>query len=313
MKKVLIGALIVVLLTGCANNNIKEEKNTDEIFKEELVAVSKIGESKGKTLSDEIVVEEIKEVFDGIFNFAIFESHVEEYGEIIQGTGSDGNGGRLFCCKLPVNVKFVGTKESIHKFVEYFQEINNVISFGDFKVEELEDEKYEVTTLINFLGKAAGGVLSEGKKQYTLKKNEIEVKEEEELKLRDFDVSMVVRASNSDASAISLGVSNNSDYKLYSNGNSKKDINVKFSNEGNNYYCECSVDNEKGKKTIIKPNGNILFDILSCDVVEESDEIGVDLHIINASNKKASIIVYEDKDHRVNIVEKSGSIEVKEK
>lgn len=313
MKKIFIGVLVVFLLTGCGSNNVKNGNNTDEIFKEELVAVSKIGDSTGKTLSDEIIKEDINEVFNSIFDLAIFESHEEYYGEVVQGAGSDGNGGKIFCCKLPVDVKFIGTKASIEKFVEYFEEIDNVISFGDFKVKELEDEKYEVNTLINFLGKAAGGSLSEDKKQYMIKKNEIEVKEEEETVLRDFDASMIIRPSNSDSSAISFGVRDNDEYRVYGDGNLKRNVEVTFSNEGNAYYCECRIDNENAKKTLIKPNGNILFDILSCDVVEPTDEISVDLHVINKSNKKVSTVIYEDKDGRVNVVEKSGSIEVKNK
>jgi len=54
-----------------------------------------------------------------------------------------------------------------------------------------------------------------------------------------------------------------------------------------------------------------LFDILSCELIEKDDEIKVDVRIINNSNKKVSIAVYDDEDGRVNIVEKSGNVEVK--
>ena len=311
MKKVLMVALVVFLLSGCVNNEPKEKTTTDTIFKEELVAISKIGDSKGKHLPDELIIEEIKEIFSGIFDLAIFESHVENYGEVTQGAGSDGNGGRIFCCKLPVDVNFIGTEASVHRFVEYFEDIDAVISFGDFKVEALEDDKYEVSTVISFLGKDAGGSLSTGKKEYTIKKNEVEVKEEEEVSLRDFDVSMIIRPSNSDSAAISLGVIGDKDYRVYSDENTKKDINVTFTNSGNNYYCEYSIEDGNKTKAQIKPNGNILFDILSCDVIEADDEIAVDLHIINSCNKKVSLITYDDDDKRVNVVEKVGNIEVK--
>lgn len=311
MKKVFIGAIIIFLLTGCGNNSSQQKTTTDVVFKEELVAVSKIGDAKGKCLPDQLILEEIKETFNGIFDFAIFESHSEEYGEIIQGAGSDGNGGRIFCCKLPVNVKFVGTEASVHRFVEYFENVDEVVSFGDFKVETLEDEKYEVNTVINFLGKAAGSTLTNEKREFAIKKNEIEVKEEEEVSLRDFDISMIIRPSNSDSSAISLGVMGDKDYRIYSDDNDKKDVKVTFSNSGSNYYCEYSIDNLFYNKASIDPKGNILFDILSCEIIEKDDKVAIDLHVINNSNKKVSVAIYEDEDNRVNLIEKVGSVEVK--
>jgi len=310
MKKFLIGAVVVLLLSGCSNNNSQEKTSTSAIFKEEMTAVSKIGDLTGKKLSDELLIEDVKEVFNGIFDLAIFESHAEEYGEVTQGAGSNGEGKKVFCCKLPVNVTFVGTKASVKRFVEYFEEIENVVSFGDFKVKAIDEDKFEVNTIVNFLGKSTGGTLSPTKKEYTIRKNEVEVKEDDEFKLRDFDVSMIIRPSNSDSSAISLGVVEDKDYRIYSDENTKKDVTVTFSNEGGKYYSECSIGEIKSEKAQIKPNGNILFDILSCDIVEMDDEISVDLHIINNSNKKVSVITYND-DGRVNVVEKSGSIEVK--
>jgi len=311
MKKVLAGAIAIFLLAGCGNNTSKERTTADAVFKEELVAVSKIGDAKGKSLPEQLILEEIKETFNGIFDLDIFESHSEDYGDIIQGAGPDGNGGRIFCCKLPVDVKFIGPESSVERFVEYFEKIDDVVSFGDFKVKALENEKYEVNTVISFLGKAAGDSLSEGKREFAIKKNEIEVKEKDEVSLRDFDISMIIRPSNSDSAAISLGVLDGKDYRIYSDENVKKDIKVTFSNSGSNYYCEYNIGNSNFIKAPIKPNGNILFDILSCDVIELEDNIAVDLHVINNSNKKVSIATYEDNDNRVNIVEKVGSVEVR--
>lgn len=310
MKKVLIAGLAVLLLSGCGNKTEKEE-NTDNIFKDELVLVSEIGDETGRVLADEILVEDVEEVFNGIFDLAIFESHSEEYGEVTQGAGSDGNGGRVFCCKLPVDVKFTGSEASVERFVEYFEEIDNVVSFGDFNVEKIEDEKYEVNTVINFLGKAAGGNLTSDTKNYTVKKNAVEVKEEDKVSLRDFDVSMLIRPSNSDSSAISLGVMSDKDYRIYSDDNEKHDIKVTFSNEGSKYYCKCAIGDNTTSNVVIQPDSKILFDILSCEVIEADDIISADVHIINNSNKKVSVVIHDDEDGRVKVVEKVGSVEVK--
>jgi len=310
MKKELIAVMFTFLLAGCGDINNKEI-STNIIFKEELAIISKLEEEKGKFLANEILVEEINNIFNDIFKSEIFENTSIEYGEITQGAGSDGNGGRVFCCKLPVEVKFTGNEEAIKRFVDYFHEIDRVISFGEFEIIPLENNKYEVNTVINFLGKETGESLSKGEKKYTIQKNEVEVKEETETTLRDFDASMIIRPSNSDSAAISLGVVSDVDYRVYSDSNSKQDVSITFSNEGNKCFCEYRIGNGESKRTSINPKGKILFDVLSCDINKEDDDIKVDLHVINNSNKKVSVAVYDDDDGRVNIIEKVGNIEVK--
>ena len=234
-----------------------------------------------------------------------------EYGEISQGAGSDGNGGRIFCCKLPVKVNFIGTEYSVERFVRYFNDLNNAISFVEFNVEELDIGKYEVDALINFLGKSTGEKIVNNQKQYTVQRNTIEIEEASDTNLRAFDISMIIRPSNSDSSAISLGVVSDRDYRIYSDKNEKQKIKVIFSKEANEYYCEYSIGEEKIKKTKISPKGDIIFDILSCELVEIEDKIFTDLYIENNSDKKLSIAIYEDRDERVKVVEKIGNIEVK--
>ncbi len=313
MKKLLIITLCIFLLSGCVEQKDNKEKNPNVIFKNELVMISDIGEARNKVLNNEIVEENVKNILDDIFSFAIFESSNVDIGEITEGTGPDGKGGRIFCCKLPVKLSFIGTEASIRKFVTYFDELDNVVSFSDFQIESLEEEgKYKVETIINFFGKTKSEAVAESKKAgYTIKKNQAEIKEEDEIVLRNFDISMVIRPSNSDASAISLGVESDQDYRIFDNDNSKKDVIVEFSNNGGKYYSKYSIDGENETTVNLKPNGDILFDIISCEVIEEDDDIRTDLHVINNSNKKVSLAIFGDKDKRVNIVEKTGSVEVK--
>lgn len=312
MKKIFAGVLAVLLLTGCQNAE-KKENSTNAIFKEELAIASKIGEATGKVLSEELIIENIETIFDGIFDLAIFESSNVEYGEITQGTGSDGKGGRVFCCKLPATVEFVGSEASVEKFVEYFNDVDCSVSFGEFNITPLEDEKYEVNTLINFMGKAVSGSLSEGKSGYTIKRNEVEVESKDETTLREFDIAMIIRPSNSDSSSVSLSVGDDKANNLYSDDNEKKDVYVTLSSESGTYYCEYKIDDGEYKKAKIKPGRDILFDILSCEVIESEDKISTDLHITNNSEKKVSVFIYDDDDSRVRVADKTGSVEVKNK
>lgn len=310
MKKIFAGVFVVLLLTGCQNTE-KLESNADVIFKEEFMIASKIGDSKGKKLSDELTIENVDAIFNEIFDLAIFESSDVKYGEITQGTGADGNGGRVFCCKLPATVNFIGSEASVEKFVEYFDNIECSVSFAEFEISPLEDERYEVNALINFLGKAASGSLTEGKSGYTIKRSEVKVESKSETTLRDFDVAMIIRPNNSDSSAISLSAKSDTADGVYSDDNEKKDVYITFTNDGNVYYCEYRIGSGDAEKVQIKPSGNILFDILSCKVAESEDKIAANLHIMNNSGKKVSVFIYDDDDSRVNVTTKTGSVEVK--
>ena len=132
----------------------------------------------------------------------------------------------------------------------------------------------------------------------------------QDIVLRDFDISMTVRPSNSDSASITLGVVDKADNRVYNDENAKKEVLVKFYNDGKKYYSEYRIGEDKLTTAQITPNGNILFDILSCEVIENGDNIAVDMKIVNNSDKKVSAKVYNDKDRRVSI-ETEGSVEVK--
>ena len=76
------------------------------------------------------------------------------------------------------------------------------------------------------------------------------------------------------------------------------------------FYAEYSIDGGKSRTESFSSSGDIKFDILSCDRVLEDDYINVDLTVNNSSGKKVSIVIYDDSDDRVNVVSKSGVVEV---
>lgn len=312
MKRILAIFFIIFCLTGCSsyNNEKKESNNPDKVFEEELKMLSSINELPNKKLADEVTKENVEGILDELFQFAVFEENSSEYGEVIQGIGSDGNGGRIYCCKLPVNITFLGDGSTIDKFVRYFYDLENVVSIGNFNIEMLQEGKVKVETVVNFLGKSASASLTSNKKEYSIKHNAVDVEMVSDIVLRDFDISMTLRPSNSDSAAITLGVVEKQDYRVYNDENAKKEVTVNFYKEGKRYYCSYKIGDDSFTKAEINPKGNILFDILSCDLVEEDDEIGVDVKISNESDKKVSTIIYNDNDKRVNIAKTSGNIEV---
>ena len=127
--------------------------------------------------------------------------------------------------------------------------------------------------------------------------------------LRDFDVNLTLRPSNSDSSAVMIGVRNSKNC-LYSDENSKHDVKVEFTKQNGKFYAEYSINDGHSKTEAFSSNGDIKFDILSCKKLLDEDNISVDLTVDNKSGKKVSIIVYNDSDSRVNLVSSSGNVEL---
>lgn len=312
MRRNFVILLAVFLLAGCSNQANKE-LSTDDIFKEELKLVSKIDDAEGKKLLEDVETDRVQAIFDNLFSSESFERNNISYHEVSQGISPDGKGGVTFCTKLPVSVEFVGNRESVGEFLRELEGLDNAISFGKFDIENLENGKYKVTTLVDFLGYIKNEEIFANNKGYTISRKEVKTEKDEEISLRNFDVSMIIRPSNSDAASVSLGVIGDKDYRVYSDDNDKMEVKVVFSNEGSKYFCEYKIAEGSFTKAQIKPNGNILFDILSCEIAENDDDILIDLYISNNSNKKVSVVTYDDKDKRVNIADKSGNIEVSNK
>jgi len=309
MRKIYVLFFIILFLAGCTSS-AREETNPNIIFKEELELVHSINEMSNKTLPEELKKEYAEDVLNELFKFAVFEDSTIEYGQITEGIGSDGKGGRTFCSKLPVDINFIGGDSAVKKFVQYFSELPNVVSIGNFDIENLEEDKYKVKTIVSFLGRGNVETLDSTVKEYSIKQNKIEIQEVDDISLRKFDISMTIRPSNSDSASITLGVVDKVDNRVYNDENSKKEVLVRFYNEGKKYYSEYKIGEDKLVTAQLNPSGNILFDILSCEVIEAGDNIGVDMKVVNNSDKKVSVKIYNDKNKRVSI-ESEGNVEVK--
>lgn len=309
MKRILFLVIVLTVLTGCS----KEEKRLtpDEIFKETISFAYDIENKGGKIILKDISQEKVSE----IINTKLQEMDLNEvsisFGTTNQGIGPDGNGNRVICYKLPTTFNFKGDKAKIEKFVNALSEINSQISINKFDIAEFEDE-YSVSCVVSFLGEMNSVGFSGAKGGISLEKNSKE-QETKQFSLRDFDLNLTIRPTNSDAASITIGTTD-ADTCIYSDNNRNENITINFTKEGLSYYAEYSFgDSGESKKVSIKPKGDILFDILSCDKVLDEDEIKANININNTTGKKASVIVYKDKDGRVNISDKTGSVEVSNK
>lgn len=305
MKKIVLPALVALVLVGC--NNVKEEPiNPEKLFKEEIALVLNIESESNKPLisniSDEIIVDAIDKMMQNDYLKGLYAN----YGVQSQGIGTNDKGNRVFCYKFPVDLTLDGGEKEVKELVEELQNIPYKINVSSFDIKN-KDDGFRTIAKINFLGDLESASAS-GSNSVNLKKNSVKVNEEEQISLRDFDVNLTLRPSNSDSSAIAIGV-RNSQNCLYSDENSKHSVNVSFTKQNGKFYVEYSIDGGHSKTESFTPNGDIKFDILSCKKLLDDDEIAIDLTVDNKSGKKVSAVVYNDSNSRVNMVSSSGDVE----
>lgn len=306
MKKFFLPALVALLLVGC--NKTNDVVNPDTVFKEDISKVLALESTSHKSLIDDINNEMIVDIVDDIMKNEYLGNLYASYGTESQGIGSDSNGNKVFCYKFPVEFDLDGGEKEVKEFAHELEEVPVKISVSRFDVTNKED-KFHVNAIVNFLGDMDSTSISSNSSPVNFKKNTVEINEKKEVSLRDFDVNLTIRPSNSDSSAIALGVKN-SNKCLYSDDNGRHDIIVNFSKKNGKFYAEYSVNEESSVIESFSSNGDIKFDVLSCDKVLEDDYISVDLIINNTSDKKVSVVIYDDDDKRVNVVSKSGNVTV---
>lgn len=306
MKKIILPALVALVLVGC--NNVSEEKvNPEKLFKDEIAQVLNIENVSNKPLITNMSSEIVVDAIDKLMQNEYLKELYANYGVEAQGIGTNTEGNRVFCYKFPVDLSFEGTEQEIKELVHELENIPYKINVSSFNIEN-KDDKFRVTAKVNFLGDIESTSVSTNS-SVNLKKNNVDVNEEEQIKLRDFDVNLTLRPSNSDSSAVMIGVRNSKNC-LYSDENSKHDLKVEFTKQNGKFYAEYSINDGHSKTEAFSSNGDIKFDILSCKKLLDEDNISVDLTVDNKSGKKVSIIVYNDSDSRVNLVSSSGNVEL---
>lgn len=308
MRRFVLPALVALLLVGCSNNT-NEPINPDTVFKDEISKVLALENTSRKSLIEDMNSDMIVDIVNDIMSNEHLGNLYASYGIESQGIGSDSNGNKVFCYKFPVEFDLDGGEQEVKAFANELEEIPVKINVSRFDVTNKDDE-FHVNAIVNFLGDMDSMSLSDNSSSpINFKKNTVEVEEEKELVLRDFDINLTIRPSNSDSSAIAIGVKN-SNKCLYSDENSKHDIIVNFSKKNDKFYAEYSINGGSSMTESFKTTGDIKFDILSCDRLLDDDNIGVNLTINNNSGKKVSTIIYDDGDKRVKVVGKSGNVTV---
>lgn len=305
IRLIITGIIIIFLLAGCAGKDIEENDNkvielTEQAFllnESNHVFIDELSKSKAEEL-----VFEMKE------NNCKLVGVNEEYGKVTEGLTDAGNGKKVSCYKLPVTFSFSGDEQDIVDFINSLKNSSAKIVMNRFELEE-ENEKYSLDCVVSFIGSSSKIGVAGKSGSLSMVKNEKEVVNDDEIKLRDFDVNMTIRPSNSDAAAVT--VSNDSGNALYSDENAEIDVKTIFYKDGNSYFCEYSVGSQTQKDKISVGN-EVKFDILSCEKVLNIDAICVNLLVENKDSKKVSVVVYNDPDERVKIT-KSGNVEVSKK
>ncbi|MBP3285232.1 MAG: hypothetical protein J6M02_07025 [Clostridia bacterium] len=303
---VLVAIGIMVLLTACGMQNTQDDatKQVEELTKQAFL----LNENK-KAFMAELSQESIEDLFFQIKDENDNLTALSEfYGSVTEGLTDNDKGQKVNCYKLPVTITFSGNESLIKEFLDALQKLDVAVAMNKFDVTE-ENGEYRVDCLISFIGTSAKAGVGGSSNSFSLVKKDKAVKEEEEIVLRDFDVNLTIRPSNSDAAAVTL--STESGKSLTRDENEETDVKVSFYKEESQFYCQYSVGGQT-QTDKITVGDKVKFDVLSCKRKLDTDQIKVNLTIENRLEKAVSVIVYNDLDGRVKIT-KSGSVEVEKK
>ena len=238
---------------------------------------------------------------------------------------------------LTVSMTFSGSYETIKTFIDMIQSWNyNLIITnlslspqtdnevaGSFNLEfyglpklQLQDQDYLTWTLENTYGKEmpfSSGV-ADGAYHTTLE-------ELMELGVRVNDLMMVVRSTTSDMPTVTVGKANDETREsyLFSESSEVENVEIQFLQKDDKYYYKYSLGDQtypqNDQEIEFSPlSSTINLQILSEERVTVSDQSGVNLKIINQTDKTVDVEIKNDDTvtPRITIV-KDGSININNK
>ena len=268
---------------------------------------------------------------------ASINEEVEEAENDEMASGQNSEASSATAEVLTVSMTFSGSYETIKTFIDTIQSWNyNLIITnlslspqtdnevaGSFNLEfyglpklQLQDQDYLTWTLENTYGKEmpfSSGV-ADGAYHTTLE-------ELMELGVRVNDLMMVVRSTTSDMPTVTVGKANDETREsyLFSESSEVENVEIQFLQKDDKYYYKYSLGDQtypqNDQEIEFSPlSSTINLQILSEERVTVSDQSGVNLKIINQTDKTVDVEIKNDDTvtPRITIV-KDGSININNK
>ena len=287
--------------------------------------------SAGEYLSPQSTLEPL------VNELASINEEVEEAENDEMASGQNSEASSATAEVLTVSMTFSGSYETIKTFIDMIQSWNyNLIITnlslspqtdnevaGSFNLEfyglpklQLQDQDYLTWTLENTYGKEmpfSSGV-ADGAYHTTLE-------ELMELGVRVNDLMMVVRSTTSDMPTVTVGKANDETREsyLFSESSEVENVEIQFLQKDDKYYYKYSLGDQtypqNDQEIEFSPlSSTINLQILSEERVTVSDQSGVNLKIINQTDKTVDVEIKNDDTvtPRITIV-KDGSININNK
>lgn len=287
--------------------------------------------SAGEYLSPQSTLEPL------VNELASINEEVEEAENDEMASGQNSEASSATAEVLTVSMTFSGSYETIKTFIDMIQSWNyNLIITnlslspqtdnevaGSFNLEfyglpklQLQDQDYLTWTLENTYGKEmpfSSGV-ADGAYHTTLE-------ELMELGVRVNDLMMVVRSTTSDMPTVTVGKANDETREsyLFSESSEVENVEIQFLQKDDKYYYKYSLGDQtypqNDQEIEFSPlSSTINLQILSEERVTVSDQSGVNLKIINQTDKTVDVEIKNDDTvtPRIIIV-KDGSININNK
>ena len=234
--------------------------------------------------------------------------------------------------QFKVNMSYSGTYKNLKKLIDLVndgdrkiiisniaisqkndKEVSGSLSLEFYGVPKLNkaDEEYLVWTLNNKYGKDtpfSNGGATGGTIESTLKP------------IEKYDFIMTTKPINSDLPTVMIGKANDSENTSYIYADNKgiENVELEITKNGSNYYYKYKLSTGSypaiysGKGQMFTPVGDsIVFEILSKSRLDANDLAGVDLTIINNSNKVIEVNISDDDKENPRVIVKSEGNAVK--
>ena len=234
--------------------------------------------------------------------------------------------------QLKVNMSYSGSYSNIKKFIDLVNSSDKQIVISNIAITQKEDQDISGSLTLEFYG--IPKITDEDSEYLTWTLNNTYGKdtpfskggatggtiESTVVNKEKYDFIMTTRPINSDLPTIMIGKANddhNTSY-IYSDNKGIEAVEIEISNVGEKYYYKYKTSTGSypaiysGEGQVFAPvNDNIVFEILSKNRIDANDLAGVNLKVINNSNKVVEVNISDDDKENPRVVVKSEGNAVK--
>ncbi|MBL4933359.1 hypothetical protein [Clostridium paridis] len=219
--------------------------------------------------------------------------------------------------QIKVTLNYTGTYDNLMKLISNIEQNSKKIVLSNLVVMSGGTTQVNGSLVLNYYSVPKVDKQDEDYFNWTLNNNygksnpfDIGVTSTSVTKSNNYDFIMTARASKSDLATVGLRYASDKKMEtgIYADSNSPEDVEITLSQKDGKYYYKYKTSRESypkgysGTGVQFNPNGsNILIDIISNIRLDDNDKSGVNLKVINSTDKEVSVNIIGDDSSRPRV------------